>query len=173
MKKHFLAAIVFLFSIITTTHASNTPWTVITVPSPPIITYSGTVVAVTHVTNTVQRMTVDRGNGVYFTIYARLTFANVVQNIDDGYYNVVMHFYSNEQCTLPLTVTNLAVNIEHILYVYDYDVNELWHSFTTSSYTCTGSVYTVLEQTENFRYYNGEDFEHYYRLKPGTGYVDK
>lgn len=99
-------------------------------------------------------------------IYAVVGYANGDFYGGSYYSDVVVSFFSDEACTVPVSVSNLTVNVQ-----LSYSTNGFGSYTSTQNYTCSGFSTTILSQT--LRYYDDGfgNFESYnYLALPGTGY---
>lgn len=108
------------------------------------------------------------GNCTTATIYARVTAENHTYDTYDTYADIVVRFYSDFNCTLPVYVNNFTVNYR--ISTYTSEINHT--SFVNLNTSCTGTSKVIATQTN---VYTTDDFGNYvtrtYTLNTGTGYI--
>lgn len=109
-------------------------------------------------------------------IYVKTRRENLVTTIDwtNGYSeitrgDVVARFYGDEACTVPMTVTNLALNMEENYFVeFDYS-----STITPFTFICNGSEVKLRQNILLSTYQDDTNTQHFFFAKPGTGYIVK
>lgn len=100
-------------------------------------------------------------------IYAKRVYENFTYLGYDTYSDVVIYFYRDEACTIPVSVTNLSVNVKHV-----YNGSYYGQSEYTSPVVCNG--YSTVIQYQASRYvedgFGGWETNNYF-VMAGTGYL--
>lgn len=98
-------------------------------------------------------------------IYARLDKENIVDYPFEQYADFVVRFYSDYNCTIPLNVTNLQVNLSFTVYDNYFHINQT----TNSTVTCSGTEYWVATNVQTYyNYVQDYDYNAWYDLRPGA-----
>lgn len=104
------------------------------------------------------------------TIYARMEYQNIYQDLDYATADLVLKFYSDEACAVPYSVTNLNVNYQRVRLNCGG-----WGSPSTINYTSSnsngyqvnlGNVYLMMDDGIHCYEYN-------FNITNGTGYTAK
>lgn len=100
-------------------------------------------------------------------IYAVRVYENYNYFGYDTYSDVVLYFYQDAACTIPISLTNFSVTVKRVTYVYGYGESE-----STNAITCNG--YSTVVQLQAARHvedgFGGYESNNYFVIA-GTGYI--
>jgi hypothetical protein len=102
------------------------------------------------------------------SVYVKLSYENTVYAGAYEYQDIVARFYSDAQCTIPFSVSNLDVFYHYITYdEYGGELNE--HDNDTY---CTGNTYVLVHQAVTYYSLGAGNYEYteYYVDPDPTGY---
>ena len=107
------------------------------------------------------------------TVYVKLSYENLTYGLGYTIGDVVFRFYEDQACTIPATVTNLAINYEAIDYCYQYGQGTGSVNGTGSSHILSNVTLYYEEEVYDYGfptgYYNHCNVEFF--LKPGLNYT--